>query len=145
MHHVHTSAEILKDGNMGYCLAHCVVPGNKNSLGYNNSLRLCCLLVQKLSSSIWVYIGIIAGVCKFGHNQDGCFIFLMLVWVSADSVPCCSMSDSSVILGKVLFPYTLFLLPIVCLVCVHSKAFQGKTCLLLLGIQDLMQWKDFLS
>jgi len=57
MHHAHTSAEVLKNGNMGYCLAHCVVPGNKNSVGYKNTSCLYYLLVQKLSSSIWVYIG----------------------------------------------------------------------------------------
>lgn len=121
---------VLKNGSPGYSSAHCMVPGNSNSAGYKNSSCLYYLRVQKLLSYMWVYIGSWAVSDIIWMTAS----YFKSVWASTDSVPCSSMSDSSVTLDKVLFPCAFFLLPIVCLVCLHCRAFQGKSHLLLLSM-----------
>lgn len=81
------------------------------------------------------------GVCRWLDctGLDAMWMALHIfnvAWVLTDSVPCSSMADSSVTLGKVLFPYDFFLLPIICWACLHYKTFKGEGCLFLLNTSE---------
>lgn len=129
--YVYTYAEILKNGNVGYYLAHCMVSGNENSVGYKISSCLHYLPMQKVLVSGYIQV---AEMCRFECNLDGFSLFLMLYghppWT------------------KSLFPITFSSCPL----SVKTKnslfslqGFQGREMSIAIKhVQDLVQWKHFL-